>query len=170
MLSRAAKGACILALVLAAGIPGVAQDAAAAPDAIKVGAAETLVQRVHASGDQIYTCDGSQWVLTGPDARLTGEGGHVVGSHFAGPTWRWVDGSSVTGRPVASASPDSNSIPWLLVRVTANKGRGVLENVTYVQRLHTRGGKPPASCTASQKGRTLRVPYTADYYFFAARR
>jgi hypothetical protein len=38
-----------------------------------------------ASGDQIYTCNGSAWTLSGPDAKLSDEAGHEAGSHFAGP-------------------------------------------------------------------------------------
>jgi hypothetical protein len=76
------------------------------PDQLRPPAGEVLVLRAHASGDQIYTCDGFQWTLSGPDARLSDEGGRETGRDFAGPTWQWSDGSRVTGRAVANASPD----------------------------------------------------------------
>lgn len=54
--------------------------------------------KVHATGDQVYACDGSKWILRAPDAKLFDESGQQVGTHFAGPTWRWSDGSQVTGK------------------------------------------------------------------------
>lgn len=146
----------------------VAQERAAAPESIKPPAGETLILRAHASGVQIYGCEASQWQLRGPDAHLVDDAGAAVGTHFAGPAWQWSDGSRVTGTPVASATPDPQSIPWLLLRATAHEGDGALKNVTSIQRLHTKGGKAPAEpCTAAREKETVRVPYTADYYFFA---
>jgi hypothetical protein len=121
-----------------------------------------------ASGDQIYTCDGVKWILSGPDARLSDETGRVAGSHFAGPTWQWSDGSRVTGKPVANATPDAESIPWLLLTAIGHDGDGAMKNVASIQRRHTKGGKAPASgCSASRKDEKIRVHYTADYYFYA---
>jgi hypothetical protein len=42
--------------------------------------------------------------------------------------------------------------------------------VTYVQRLNTSGGSAPATgCAVSTDvGGQVLVPYTADYYFYAA--
>jgi Protein of unknown function (DUF3455) len=157
-------------LLLTAGFHAFAQEAPV-PAALHVAPRESLVLRVHASGDQIYSCDGAQWVPRGPDARLTNDAGQAAGSHSFGPAWRWADSSSVTARAVASATPDANSIPWLLMRVTGHEGGGALNGVTSIQRLHTNGGKPPMpSCTQEQKNETLRVPYTADYHFFSAPR
>jgi hypothetical protein len=70
---------------------------------LKLPSGEELVLHAAASGDQIYICDGSKWVLVGPDAKLSDEAGHQAGSHSAGPTWQWSDGSRVTGKPVANA-------------------------------------------------------------------
>ena len=157
----------LMPLMIAAGFHAAAQEPAV-PAALRVSPRETLVRRVHASGDQVYSCDGSQWVLAGPDARLRDDAGRTVGSHSYGPTWTWADGSAVTAKAVANISPDPNSIPWLLLRVTGHKGAGVLNNITAIQRLHTKGGKPATqSCT--QMNKTLRAPYTADYYFFSTR-
>src|SRR5579862_394677 len=54
------------------------------PENLKPPAGEHLRVHAHASGQQIYTCDGSKWILGGPDAKLF-ESGRNVGSHFAGP-------------------------------------------------------------------------------------
>ncbi|HXN12694.1 MAG TPA: DUF3455 domain-containing protein, partial [Candidatus Acidoferrales bacterium] len=80
------------------------------PDSLKPPAGEHLRVHAHASGQQIYTCDGSKWILSGPDAKLFDEAGKQVGTHFAGPTWQWSDGSQVTAKPVANPTVDPESI------------------------------------------------------------
>jgi hypothetical protein len=161
-------GAVVFAAVVV-GLPGAeGQTQPSAPDTLKPPAGEHLQAHAHASGQQIYTCDGSKWILSGPDAKLFDQAGQKVGSHFAGPTWQWSDGSRVTGKPIASATPDPESIPWLLLTATGHTGDGVMKNVANIQRLQTKGGKAPANgCEESHKGAQARVSYTADYYFYA---
>jgi hypothetical protein len=144
------------------------------PEKIKAPAGEEVVLQAHASGSQIYICqqgaDGkSAWTLKAPEAELRDAHGAVIGRHFAGPTWKHSDGSEVTGKAAAKAdSPDPDSIPWLLVTVTGHSGSGALSNVTSIQRVHTKGGQPPATgCDASKQGAETKSSYTADYYFFA---
>jgi tetratricopeptide (TPR) repeat protein len=128
------------------------------------------VVQAHGSGDQVYTCDGSDWSLSGPDAKLFDQTGNEVGSHFAGPTWQWLDGSQVKGKPVANVTLDEASIPWLLLTATEHTGDDVMKNVSSIQRLHTSGGKaPPSGCDASHKDEKTRVHYTADYYFYSVK-
>ncbi len=156
-------------LILGVSIIAAAQSLPSPPANLKPPAGDTLVRTVHASGDQVYTCDGVTWTLTGPDAKLYDDDGRLVGSHFAGPTWEWAaDGSRVMGRTVASVTPDPDSIPWLLLTATDHTGDGALKNVSSIQRLKTKGGKAPASsCDATHKGTRARVHYTADYSFYA---
>jgi len=144
------------------------------PDAIQAPAGEEVVLSVHASGSQIYTCqsgaDGKfSWTLKAPDAELKDRKDKVIGSHFAGPTWKLKDGSEVTGKAVAhvdSLNPDS--IPWLLVSAVTHSGNGLLTNVTSIQRVHTHGGKAPAEgCDQSHRDAETKSSYTADYYFYA---
>jgi len=149
--------------------PAVAQDV---PQQLQPSANEQLLLRVHAKGDQVYSCktDGAQptWTLKAPDARLFDKDGKSFGRHFAGPSWEANDGSRVIGKAVANASPDPDSIPWLLVTVVRHEGKGVFSPATTIQRLNTKGGKPPVSgCDASHAGQELRVPYSADYLFYA---
>jgi hypothetical protein len=144
-----------------------AQSVPAVPDNLKPRAGEALARQARATGDQVYSCDGSAWVLSRPDAKLFNEGGEQVGSHFAGPTWEWSDGSRVMGKPVANATPDPDSIPWLLLTATDHQGHGMMENISTIQRLSTKGGKAPAGgCDASHKGQEVRSHYTAVYYFY----
>jgi hypothetical protein len=63
---------------------GRAQILPTVPDNLKPPANETLALQARAAGDQVYVCDGSTWVLSGPDAKLLAESGKQVGSHFAG--------------------------------------------------------------------------------------
>lgn len=143
------------------------------PKQLQPPANEQLILQVHAKGDQVYTCksDATQttWTLNAPDAQLFDKDGKPFGKHFAGPSWEASDGSRVTGKAIANApSPDADSIPWLLVNVVSHEGNGVLSRATTIQRLNTKGGKAPASgCDASRAGQELRVPYSADYLFYA---
>jgi hypothetical protein len=143
------------------------------PKQIQPPAKEQLLLQVHAKGDQVYTCksDAGQftWTLKAPDAQLFDKDGKPFGKHFAGPSWEASDGSRVTGKAAANApSPDADSIPWLLVNIVSHDGSGVLSSATTIQRLNTKGGKAPASgCDASHVGQEVRVPYSADYFFYA---
>jgi hypothetical protein len=144
------------------------------PDAIAVPAGLEPVVFVHASGSQIYTCaataDGKfAWTLKGPEADLKDRKDKVIGEHSGGPKWTLKDGSEITGKAAAHVdSLDSESVPWLLLDVTSNSGKGALANVTKIQRVHTHGGMPPDyGCDASHKGDETKSKYTADYYFFA---
>ena len=143
------------------------------PEKIQAPAGEQLVLKVHASGSQIYTCqqgtDGKfAWTLKAPEAELRDDKGQIVGSHYAGPTWKHNDGSEIKGKAVARVdSPDANSIPWLLVTVIGHSGNGVLSSVTSIQRIHTKGGQPPASACDASSNAEMKSSYTADYYFYA---
>ncbi|MGA2428742.1 MAG: DUF3455 domain-containing protein [Candidatus Acidiferrum sp.] len=144
------------------------------PQQLQPPANEQVLLQVHAKGDQVYTCksDGAQftWTLKAPDAQLFDKDGKPFGKHFAGPSWEAVDGSRVTGKAVANApSPDADSIPWLLVTIVGHSDNdGLLSRATTIQRLNTKGGKAPAAgCDAAHVGEEARVPYSADYVFYA---
>ena len=143
------------------------------PKQLEPPANEKLLLQVHAKGDQVYTCKSVAakftWTLKAPDAQLFDKDGKPFGKHFAGPSWEANDGSRVTGKAVANApSPDANSIPWLLIKILSHDGSGVLSHATSIQRLNTKGGKAPASgCDASHADQEARVPYEADYLFYA---
>ncbi|MGC1524247.1 MAG: DUF3455 domain-containing protein, partial [Steroidobacteraceae bacterium] len=113
------------------------------------------------------------WVLKAPDAELFDAAGHSIGRHYAGPTWEAKDGSRVTGEVAARVnSPDSNSVAWLLLGAgsvpAAIPGGGLFAGVRYVQRLHTHGGNaPPQECNQFLVDREVRVPYSAEYWFYA---
>src|SRR5580700_2666649 len=131
------------AILIGIAIPASGQQIATpvVPDPIKAPAGEEVVLKVSASGSQIYVCqagaDGKfAWALKAPEAELHDQSGAIIGRHFAGPTWKDNDGSEVTGKAVARIdSPDSDSIPWLLVTATGHSGEGVFSCVTSIQRI-----------------------------------
>jgi len=172
---------CLLAAALSSAAAAWAQSTPrpTVPDAIKAPATEQVVFVAHAAGSQIYTCgkgdDGKpQWTLKAPEAQLRDAKGALIGHHSAGPTWKHIDGSSVTGKLAAkAASPDPNSIPWLLVTVVSHDGKGVFDRVTTIQRVDTKGGQPPPAgkCDPSKASAAETwIPYSADYYFYAPAR
>src|SRR4051794_33148781 len=126
-------------------------------------------------GVQNYHCQQQQgspaWVFVAPEATLYA-GNEAVGSHSAGPTWRWNDGSAVVGKLLISQpAPDRISIPWLLLAASPaidSTPTGMLAHVSYVRRSDTHGGMPPSGCDTRHLGAVARVPYTALYTFYKA--
>ncbi|MDB6057283.1 MAG: hypothetical protein JWO95_1127 [Verrucomicrobiales bacterium] len=129
-----------------------------------------IVAHLFATGVQIYRWDGSAWVFVAPSATLFEDPNHhaQVGTHFGtptGPSWQTKSGSLVIEQRVASCTPDTTAIPWLLLRTISRTGPGLFEDVSHVQRLNTVGGIAPATPGASA-GEEVQVPYTADYVFY----
>jgi Protein of unknown function (DUF3455) len=151
------------------------QNPPAVPDNIKPPGDVKLVLKAHASGEQIYICQPTTsgdspfaWALSGPEAKLFDEKGKEIAKHYAGPTWQFNDGSSVTGNVVSEYVPDPNSIPWLLLSGVDHGGDGVVSKASSIQRINTKGGKAPATgCDSSHDGEKTRTSYSADYYFYA---
>jgi Protein of unknown function (DUF3455) len=123
-------------------------------------------------GVQIYICElvsgVMTWRLKGPEAALLDAAGSEVGDHFAGPSWRAKDGSTVVGEPlIASRSPIEGSIPWLVLRAKSHTGSGIFSSVEYIVRSHTDGGVAPnVGCDQTNVGTETRVGYSAVYVFF----
>src|SRR5579862_2839233 len=110
------------------------------PDAIAIPSGLQPVLFLHAKGSQIDTCqqdaDGKgNWALKVPDAELHARKDKVIGQPpgdptTTPPTWKLKDGSEVSGKAAAHVdSLDSDSIPWLLVNVVSNSGKGQLAHV-----------------------------------------
>ena len=117
-------------------------------------------------GVQIYSCQNvsgaPQWVFQAPEAGLFDSSGTEIGTHGAGPVWKFHDGRSVKGQVIAkSDAPRAGDIPWLLLKA---EGSGV----EYIRRSETHGGTAPAGACAV--GSSERVPYSATYTFYAHKR
>lgn len=138
---------------------------------LAVPSGHKLALELDAVGSQLYVCAASgssyAWTLQAPDALLY-KRGKEVGSHYAGPTWEYKDGSRVVAAKVSAFTPDPTAVPWLLLEATSHAGKGKLDDVTYVQRLYTEGGLAPdaATCTADHVGELAPIEYVATYYFF----
>jgi Protein of unknown function (DUF3455) len=67
-----------------------------------------------------------------------------------------------------ASCPNAGAIQCLLLQSIGNQqgptGGRLLAQVTFVQRLNTKGGSAPT--TACSVGQTQLVPYTSDYFFF----
>ena len=143
---------------------------------IDLPAGAQVVLEAQGNGVQKYLCaemhdganGGLKWVLTGPDAKLLDASGKIIGTHFAGPTWKLNDGGQVQGELIASKpSPQSNSVAWLLLRAKAGTATGSLANVAYIRRTETIGGAPLSP--VCEAGKNLQVGYTARYTFYSVK-
>lgn len=170
------KSVSMIALIgLLFSAPGQRTPAPNVPENLKAPPGEEVILLAHATGYQVYVCQTGAdqklaWVLKGPEADLHDANGAIIGSHFAGPTWKHNDGSEVKGKVVAKAdAPEPDSIAWLLLNATGHSGSGIFSRVTTIQRVHTKAGQPPqaSTCDASKQGTESKSPYSADYYFYA---
>ncbi|HEX3854463.1 MAG TPA: DUF3455 domain-containing protein [Polyangiaceae bacterium] len=158
----------LLALSLAT-LPALPSPTLAVPEG------NQLAFHADATGVQIYACAanaaGVAWAFQGPEASLRDQHGHVVFKHYAGPTWQSVsDNSKVVASKVSDFSANPKAIPELLLRASSHEGAGVLADVTYIQRLKTSGGlAPSAGCDAAHVGATVRIAYSASYFFYRAK-
>jgi hypothetical protein len=146
------------------------------PTKIQVPAGNDVFLKRHATGVQIYTCSptatGYSWGSSVPRADLFNKHGMLRGTHYAGPTWEDQDGSKVVAARVDGVTVDPTAIPWLLLKATPAPGtHGKLGKTTYIQRVATTGGLPPAAadCNVTTVGTVAEAPYTADYYFWKAK-
>ena len=161
-----------LAVALVAAGPACAQMGDV-PAPVQPPAGQKAAMTWTGSGDLAYECrakadDASafEWAFVGPDAKLADATTRaVMGRYYAGPTWEASDGSKITGKQVAVAPASAGNIPFQLVKT--EPGTGAMKDVTYIQRVNTKGGVAPKEpCNASMKGRKMTVPYSADYVFY----
>ena len=139
-------------------------------DSLEAPPGNRLAFYVYAVGVQIYRWNGTGWTFVEPVATLYADPNyHVkVGVHYGGPTWEANNGGKVVAARVASCSPDPTAIPWLLLQATSTEGPGVLNSVSYIQRVNTKGGLAPTA-PGSTTGVVAEVPYTTEYYFYRAK-
>jgi hypothetical protein len=165
-----------LAALVAAGCASTVPEAPLANVPARLQpAGETLSQVVPAKGVQIYECRAkagaagqAEWAFVAPEAELFDRRGAPIGKHYGGPHWEALDGSKVVGAVRERAdAPQAGAIPWLLLGARSAGPEGSFSKVTSIQRVNTVGGLAPRDgCASATLGRTARVAYTADYYFF----
>jgi hypothetical protein len=128
----------------------------------------TFAFHAYARGAQLYRWSGSAWAPAGVSAELfADEGGKgLVGIHYTGPYWESLGGSRVKGALVDRCPVGGNAIDWLALAGTPEGGPGVFQQVTFIQRVNTVGGRAPSS--GGTLDEVVEVPYTAEYYFYRA--
>ncbi|MCJ1307663.1 hypothetical protein MMC25_001311 [Agyrium rufum] len=101
----------------------------------------------------------------------------VLGSHFfTGPTTPNFDltahggpgrlvaaktGDIVAPKGSATNAQGAGAVDWLQVQAAGGMGS---EGLSMAYRVYTAGGKAPATCLG--QGKTIEVPYAAQYWFF----
>ena len=152
------------------------------PGILDVPKGNKLALQVYAKGVQIYQVQRSttdpavfKWVLIAPLATLyTNEDfTNPVGNHYAGPTWEFKKGFNKGEKTVAKklqeASVDATAIPWLLLKAVDSLS-SANNKVTCVQRVCTAGGLAPTTgADEAHVGTYDSIPYTAAYFFYAAK-
>jgi hypothetical protein len=152
---------------------------AAIPAILNVPEGNKLALRTYATGVQIYQVRRSTtnpnefvWVNTAPAARLYMQPYYynLVGTHYGGPTWDFTQGPYKNEKAVAAklqgVTVDATAVPWLLLKTVASLSSPG-NKVTYIQRVCTQGGLPPAIIpNESNLGQVEEVPYTATYLFY----
>jgi hypothetical protein len=128
-----------------------------------------VAYHVYAVGVQIYRWNGTAWAFVAPEAGLFANENYrgVVGSHYGGPTWETNSGSLVASSATTAipCTPDTTAIPWLRLTALSSSGPGILDGVTYIQRINTVGGLRPTT-PGTTIDEIVRIPYTAEYYFY----
>jgi outer membrane protein assembly factor BamB len=80
--------------------------------------------------------------------------------------WQASDGSTAQAELVKTyTAPDDDGAPWELYRVKHTDGRGVLEDISYIQRVFVQGGQPPEIAPKSHNY-TVQVPFEAEYILY----
>jgi hypothetical protein len=176
-MDRKLIGFSLVLLVAACARQQQATPTANMPDKLTPRANESLAMIVPAKGVQIYECRakkdqaGYEWAFVAPEADLFDTSGKKIGRHYAGPHWESTDGSKIAGTvKERTDSPRADAIPWLLLVAKSVGPQGSFSKITAIQRVNTIGGTATESdCSQSTVGTTVRIPYTADYYFLTER-
>jgi hypothetical protein len=127
-----------------------------------VGAMATLSSPDSSSFNGKYTSVGYHYFLSEPLA----QGGKPTFSFSmkAGEPISAIPESTVTCNVLAQKMLDSEDVDDLLLKAVSHSARGLAIWVSYVQRMHSKGGVPPSSC--EEVGKQVNIPYTAQYLFW----
>jgi hypothetical protein len=137
---------------------------------VNVDEGHKLAFHVYAKGVQVYKWNGMAWQFEEPRAALFAEENYFgeIGTHFRGPNWQSKSGSRVkaTAVPGAACTPDPTAISWLKLAADEATGPGIFKDITFIQRVNTKGGLRPTE--PGTVGEIREVEYTAEYYFYRA--
>jgi hypothetical protein len=165
-----------MALVAASILPAQTPPTPRAPELpagcedLRVPAGNVVSAHVYAVGYQVYRWNSTTntWQFWKPEAVLFADAScnHPIGVHFIGPTWVHVSGGTVVGTFAAGRVVDPTAIAWLKLAVVEAAGPGPFGATTWIQRVNTTGGLAPTH--VGQPTEIVRVPYTAEYFFYRA--
>lgn len=137
-------------------------------------AAEEPAFMLSAEGAHVFECrpggpGGFGWTFVAPDATLY-EGTRTAATQTVPNLWESAtDRSSVTAVVRGTQAAADGDLPWVLFGAQPLAETGLFAGVTSIQRINTAGGvAPSASCEAGNVGSEIRVPFTAEYYFYRA--
>jgi hypothetical protein len=174
----------ILLSLASIGVADITSDTRApeVPATLQVPDGYRVSFHAYAVGVQIYTATTSAtdptklvWTFTAPEAVLMDAEGKLVGIHYAyagpgRPGWESESGSLIVcSRSVPPEIVNPNAIPWLLLDGIYSEGPGIFEGTAYIQRVNTTGGLAP-STPPTRVGEVVRIPYTAEYFFYRAQK
>jgi hypothetical protein len=146
------------------------------PADLNVPEGNKLLLQAYATGVQIYQVRRNpvdpnvfEWVNVAPAATLYAKPDftNLLGTHYKGPSWEFTKGVFKDEKVVAAkqkgVNVDATAVPWLLLKaVDSLSSPG--NKVTYIQRVCTTGGLPPATIPSeSNLGKLDSIPYTANY-------
>ena len=143
------------------------------PARLQAAPGEEAAFMLSAEGVHVFECKpggdatGFSWAFVAPDATLF-DGGRTAATQTRPDLWESSsDRSSVTAVPRTTAVASEADLPWALFAAQPLADTGLFAGVTSIQRVNTAGGvAPSAACDPDDAGRELRVPFTADYYFY----
>lgn len=143
------------------------------PQSVMVPSGHKVALETRAAGVLNYECRPTAtgpygWVLMSPKANLLDLSGKDVIAYSGPPaTWTHIDGSRIVGNQVSVASNGEFNLPLQLSRAEPSPVAGVLQGISFVQRIKTKGGVEKAKpCTTMNAGEKLTLPYQADYIFW----
>jgi hypothetical protein len=162
------------------------------PADVKVPDDAVLFLIGHAFGSQDYVClpaanGGFAFKLFTPEATLFDDNTQQIITHFFSvnpnpddhgavrATWESShDSSRVWAAATGHATVRQDSIDWVRLEVVGalagpTGGAKLSARTKFIQRINTIGGNadPTLCASASDVGRSVRSPYTADYLFYS---
>ncbi len=140
------------------------------PSATDPKAGARMAASWSARGNMVFQCDydseGFYWRFLRQEGTLKTPAGRKAGTLEAGFAVKTTAGEVLRGRPVSSSGGTRSRAPDTLFEVAAPPQKGVLAGIRLIERHDTEGGMPLAACSASQRGKILRAPFTATYTFY----
>lgn len=143
---------------------------------VQVPPGNVVALETTATGLLNYECKSTgtsttDWVLVSSQTDLVDRTGKLVVKYSGPPAiWTHIDGSSGMGEQIDKAPRlGATNINNQLYKGKPGPAAGVLQNVTYIQRIKTKGGQDLSkACTQIDMGDKLTRPYQADYIFWKA--